>query len=87
MTTHELARILLEGPDLMVTVRGYEGGVDEITTINPPAPIHLEVWEGHDYCGRHEYHDEDNIGWCMVCGNCTQELLDVSNSQAIHLSR
>jgi len=54
MTAHELAKQLLEGPDLIVTVSGYEGGVDEITSIDSPEPIKLNVnteW----YYGKHAY--------------------------------
>jgi hypothetical protein len=57
MTTHELAKQLLDGPDLMVTIPGYEGGVNEVETINKPTPILLNKhteW----YYGKHEYIDE-----------------------------
>lgn len=60
MTSHELARRLLEGPDLTVTVRGYEGGVNEITTIESPKPLSLnknDEW----YYGRHEYVEDDPV--------------------------
>lgn len=55
MTSHELARKLLAGPDLMVTVRGYEGGVDEVQFILKSEPINLNVNEEW-YYGKHEYH-------------------------------
>lgn len=57
MKAHELAKLLLAGPDLMVTVRGYEGGVDEITSVSPPECIKLNE---HDawYYGKHEYKDK-----------------------------
>ena len=58
MTAHILARLLLEGPDLMVTVRGYEGGVDEIATVNPPASIYLDYYHGQSYYGKHQYVDD-----------------------------
>ena len=54
MTTHELARKLLAGEDVMATVSGYEGGVNEIGTVSDPSPILLNVntaW----YYGDHEY--------------------------------
>ena len=57
MTSHELARKLLEGPDLLITVPGYEGGVDEITRIAEPSKLMLnrnEEW----YYGKHEYQRE-----------------------------
>lgn len=61
MTAHELARRLLEGPDLMVTVSGYEGGVDEVTHIMGERPLHINVntaW----YYGKHEFCN----GGCLV---------------------
>lgn len=54
MTSHELARRLLEGPDLPVTVRGYEGGVDIIQNVNPPMPLHLDGKLG-TYFGKSAY--------------------------------
>lgn len=54
MTAHELARRLIEGPDLIVTVRGYEEGSDEINTIEQPKELNLNyftVW----YYGNHSY--------------------------------
>lgn len=73
MTTHELAHKLLEGPDLLVTRNGYEGGVHEITTIQEPKKIKLNV---HDewYYGPHEYPYIDDI----------QE--DIEYKLAIHIS-
>ena len=64
MTTHELARKLLEGPDLLVTRRGYEGGVTEITIVAPECLMHLNVHSPRSYCGPHEYHTADG---CVVC--------------------
>ena len=61
MTTHELARLLLDGPDLMVTRRGYEGGVHEIAVVQLPRPIHLNANGSRSYVGPHEYHED---GWC-----------------------
>lgn len=64
MTAHELARKLLEGEDLLVTVRGYEGGVDEVGYVQDPQPIHYDAnteW----YRGRHEYHEGE--GTCVFC--------------------
>lgn len=56
MTAHELARKLLEGPDLMVTVRGYEVGVDEIINISEPRELSLNVYPEEDWwCGRHSH--------------------------------
>ncbi len=57
MTAHELARRLLAMPDLMVTVRGYEDGVDEVTVIGPPAPLRLKAYSQW-YYGEHEYVNE-----------------------------
>lgn len=39
MTAHELARQLLDGPDLMVTVRGYKDDVPKPATM----AIHLSA--------------------------------------------
>ncbi len=65
MTSHELARQLLEGPDLLVTIRGYEYGVNEVTGICPPPLLHLEANKGSKWCGLHEYHEGDEM-----CCNC-----------------
>lgn len=58
MTSHELARKLLEMDDLPVTVSGYEGGVDFIKGIAKPQDLKLDV---HDawYYGKHEYVYDD----------------------------
>ncbi len=79
MTSHELAHRLLEGPDLMVTVRGYEGGVNEVTSILEPMDIHLNL---HDegYYGTHEYHTGEECYFCV-------DKTTVLTTQAIHLSR
>jgi hypothetical protein len=55
MTAHELAKILLEGPDLMVTVRGYESGVDEIKSVEKPRLLYLKFHDGEYYFGEHTY--------------------------------
>lgn len=60
MTAHELARRLLAGPDLMVTVRGYEGGENEIERVSPPANLLLDYWESPFIFGQHEYGEPDN---------------------------
>ncbi len=63
MTTHELAKKLLTMPDVMVTVRGYEGGVDEIKTVHPIGKLHLDCnkdwWDGN-----HEYKTDEE---CVLC--------------------
>jgi hypothetical protein len=66
MTTHELARKLLEGEDLLVVVRGYEGGVNEVDTIHEPQSIHLKIHEGTWYYGLHEFHESD-FDQCCYC--------------------
>ena len=55
MTSHELARKLLEMPDVMVTVRGYEAGVNEVLRVWPAAPLALDVEDSPDIYGRHKY--------------------------------
>ena len=65
MTAHELARILLAGPDLKVTRRGYEGGVHEVSVVKPPEKLWLDVHSKSAwYYGPHEYDweymDEDD---------------------------
>lgn len=55
MTAHELAHKLLSGPNTMVTVRGYEGGVDEIHRVYVPRTIHLNAHSPQSYYGEHEY--------------------------------
>lgn len=74
MTTHELARKLLETEDVMVTVRGYEGGVNEINTIGDSEELCLNTsteW----YYGKH--------GDCNEYGSnpCSHKKV-----KAIHLS-
>ena len=59
MTTHELAKQLLEGPDVMVTISGYEGGVDEIKTIHPMKSLKTHVNDAW-YYGPHEYDDDSD---------------------------
>lgn len=59
MTTHELARKLLEGPDVMVTRNGYEGGTEEITLIEPVATLYLNVRDS-PYYGPHSY--DESVG-------------------------
>ncbi len=54
MTSHELARKLLTGEDLPVTVRGYEGGVDIIEYISTPEELALDA-NDEWYYGKHEY--------------------------------
>ena len=83
MTAHELAIVLLAGPDLMVTVRGYEGGVDEVAVVHAPCPIHL----GHNsqsYYGAHEYHRPDlQAGNCYYC----EDTALFPTTSAIHLTK
>lgn len=54
MTTHELAKILLEKPDVMAIVSGYEGGFNEILKVNEPEAIILNV-NSECYMGQHEF--------------------------------
>lgn len=54
MTSHELARALLELPDLQVTIRGYEGGVNFINHLSAPRELVLNAHE-EGYYGAHEY--------------------------------
>jgi hypothetical protein len=56
MTAHELARKLLEMPDVMVTVAGYEGGVNEIQKVAEPDELCLNYYEEW-YYGKHSYRD------------------------------
>ncbi len=74
MTSHELARKLLEGPDLMVTVRGYEYGVDEIRKINPPEILCVNV-NSSGVAGDHDLYV-----------NCNGDT-DHDHIRAIHLER
>lgn len=54
MTAHELAYLLLKGPDVLVTVRGYEGGVDVIEEVLEPTPLHVDGQLGV-YFGKSAY--------------------------------
>lgn len=88
MTAHTLAQQLLKGPDVLVTVAGYEGGVDEITTVVPPRPLHLRVNRDDSYYGDHSYHTEDrNAREC--CFSAAREACVPPEDmvQAIHLCR
>ena len=76
MTSHELARKLLEMEDLMVTVRGYEGGADELKIIEKPRELHLHVRDSNDW-GEHAY-----THWECEDGNCNHEVI-----RAIHLMK
>lgn len=58
MTSHELARKLLEMPDLPVTIHGYEGGVNFIETVNQPEELCLNYYQEW-YYGKHSYRDYD----------------------------
>ena len=58
MTSHELAKKLLEMPDCEVTVREYEGGVNIIDSISEPAELALNVNSAW-YYGKHDYTDRD----------------------------
>jgi len=82
MTAHELARTLLEGPDLMVTVRGYEGGVDEVGYVKPPTPIHYDA-HTESYYGRHSYHEDDHF--MLMCEVCDIDNIEIPETLAIHL--
>jgi hypothetical protein len=55
MTAHELARLLLAGPDVLVVLDGYEGG---LTEARPPRPIRIAL-NVHDrrYAGPHDHPD------------------------------
>ncbi len=64
MTSHELAKKLLEMPDVIVTVSGYEGGVDELTSIEPVKELHLNVNDAW-YYGKHEYNSSRCEGGCI----------------------
>ena len=79
MTSHKLAAILLAGPDLLVTRRGYEAGAQEITHVKPPTPVHLNC-HNKWYYGQHEYCHP------IVCHEKDKENHEVPSTLAIHLS-
>lgn len=58
MKAHELARKLLEGPDLPVYVRGYEGGVDDVGQILPINVVR-DVYDDESYYGAHDHYESD----------------------------
>lgn len=78
MTAHELARLLLDGSDLLVTIEGYEGGVNRLTNVDQPTPIHLGIHTTEWYMGNHEYCQGT---FCAYNDDGCVEL-----PQAIHLS-
>ena len=81
MTAHELAKVLFDGPDLMVTVRAYEGGVNEIESVSKPTAIHLKSHSDSEwYYGRHEYHNAD------CCVHCSWDEPVTPPDLAIHIS-
>lgn len=57
MTAHELARKLLTLPDVPVTIRGYEGGVNIVEHVNVPAP-YMPYAEEAWYYGKYDYCNE-----------------------------
>lgn len=52
MNAHELANKLLDGPDVPVYVRGYEGGVDDVDTI-VPVQVVRDRYRDMSYYGDH----------------------------------
>jgi hypothetical protein len=60
MTGHELARMLLDGPDLPVYVRGYESGINDVSGVHPVTVVR----DVHDqsYYGEHEIEAPDEDG-------------------------
>ena len=52
MTSHELARFLLEAEDLPIVIPGYEGGYKEVKTVTCQ-PLHLNV-HTESYYGPHD---------------------------------
>lgn len=87
MTAHELAHKLLELPDLPVTVRGYESGVNIISEVKEPCPIHLDIHQ-EAYYGKHEYHKEENpysCYWCRDWDDDATQRLEPPTNLAIHL--
>ena len=70
MTTHELAKQLLQGPNVMALVRGYEGGVDEIKHIGIERPLHINIHKEKWYYGEHELHYYDSN--CYYCSDTEQ---------------
>jgi hypothetical protein len=60
MLAHELAKLLLAGPDVRVVVRGYEGGVNDVSGISEPSKLALDFYDEW-YYGHHQFvgHDYD----------------------------
>ena len=57
MTVKELIEHLQTlDPDLRVFIKGYEDGVDDKITVDPPTDILLDV-HSEWYYGKHEYAD------------------------------
>lgn len=65
MTTHELAKLLLDGPNVMVTIDGYEGGTREVKKIDKLCKLHLNINE-KGYYGEHEYCIGEDCLNCLV---------------------
>lgn len=62
MTTHALAKLLLAELDVVVVVRGYEGGVNEVKRVEA---VQL-IWEEHknmDFFGLHERTNAEEIAY------------------------
>lgn len=74
MTIHELAKLLLAGPDVMVTVDGYEGGNTELKKVEPVNKLHLDVYKDEDWwMGEHSYSH-------YACENgCKHKIVDAIN--------
>jgi hypothetical protein len=62
----------------MATVRGYEGGVDEVDVVRAPANLHPEVNKERWYYGLHEYCD---LGSCF----CQDTPNGLKTILAVHL--
>lgn len=75
MTAHELARRLLLMPDVMVTVRGYEGGVNEVNMVYDADTLIIDFNDAWDY-GKHEYEHDYYKG----------DKPELKRVQAIHIS-
>jgi len=56
MKAHELAKLLLEGPDHRVIVRGYEAGVNDVSLLKA-CFIGVDELADHNYSGRHQQYD------------------------------
>ena len=81
MTAHELAQLLLAGPDVPVYVRGYESGINDVAGAEPVTVVR-DVHTEH-YYGAHETVSDDGS---FYGESWVDDPADIPRTQGIYLS-